>query len=106
MQLTSTEKIDVLNIGLMLFSCVIAILLPFELFLIVYAILGPLHYLTEISWLHDRNYFSKGKYDAVILVVIGLLLTAFQFKNKFENFIDITFPEYFNAELAYVAFLG
>ncbi len=106
MQLTSTEKIDVINIGLMLFSCCIAILIPFELFLLVYAILGPLHYLTEISWLHDRKYFSKGKYDAPILITIGLLLTAFQFKNKLASYIDVTFPEFFNAQLIYIALLG
>jgi len=106
MTLTSTEKIDVLNIGLMLFSCCIAIVIPFELFLVVYAILGPLHYLTEISWLHDRNYFSKGKYDAPILILIGLLLTAFQFKEKITAFIDISFPEFLNSELVYIALLG
>jgi hypothetical protein len=26
-----------------------------------YAILGPLHYLTEINWLNENNYFSKSK---------------------------------------------
>jgi hypothetical protein len=31
------------------------------LFLVSYAILGPLHYLTEISWLHERNYFTEAK---------------------------------------------
>ena len=30
---------------------------PFETLLVSYAFLGPLHYLTEISWLHDRKYF-------------------------------------------------
>jgi hypothetical protein len=30
---------------------------PFELLLLSYVILGPAHYFTEISWLHDRNYF-------------------------------------------------
>ncbi|MEA2718904.1 MAG: hypothetical protein QOJ39_768 [Candidatus Eremiobacteraeota bacterium] len=38
-------------------SCVVAYVIPFELFLFSYAVLGPLHYLTEISWLHDRGYF-------------------------------------------------
>jgi hypothetical protein len=32
---------------------------PFHVFLAAYAILGPLHYLTEISWLHDRGYFTR-----------------------------------------------
>ena len=43
----------------MLVSCLAAYAVPFELFLFSYAVLGPLHYLTEISWLHDRDYFAK-----------------------------------------------
>src|SRR5689334_16188561 len=42
----------------MVVSCGLACLAPFTLFLIAFAVLGPLHYLTEISWLHDREYFS------------------------------------------------
>jgi len=68
-------RINVLNIGLMLISCAAAFVMPFEVFLFAYAVLGPLHYLTEISWLHDRQYFSKGKYDYVVLVLMGLLIT-------------------------------
>lgn len=41
----------------MILSLAVAVFLPFKLFLLAYAILGPLHYLTEISWLHDRNYY-------------------------------------------------
>jgi hypothetical protein len=57
----STNQINYLNIGLMLISCIVAFQLPFELFIFSYAILGPLHYLTEISWLHERNYFTEGQ---------------------------------------------
>jgi len=42
----------------MIVSCAAAFVAPFHLFLFAYAILGPLHYLTEISWLHDREYFA------------------------------------------------
>lgn len=42
---------------LLLISLVCATVYPFETLLISYAFLGPLHYLTEISWLHDRKYF-------------------------------------------------
>lgn len=69
------HKEDYINIGLMLFSCVIAFVLPFELFLFSYAVLGPLHYLTEIGWLHQRNYFSTGKKDYTILIVLCLLIS-------------------------------
>lgn len=54
----STDQTNYLNIGLMILSCAVAFIYPFELFLFSYAVLGPLHYLTEISWLHDRKYFA------------------------------------------------
>jgi hypothetical protein len=60
MKLT-TDHINYLNIGLILLSCFLAFIFPFELFLFSYAVLGPLHYLTEISWLHDRSYFVETK---------------------------------------------
>ena len=68
------DRINYLNIGLMLISLIAAFILPFEVFLLSYAILGPLHYLTEISWLHDRQYFSPKKLDWVPLAVLGLLI--------------------------------
>jgi hypothetical protein len=58
----------------MLISLIAAFILPFEVFLLSYAILGPLHYLTEISWLHDRQYFAPKKFDWVPLVVLGFLI--------------------------------
>ncbi|MFN8309270.1 MAG: hypothetical protein U0T73_04855 [Chitinophagales bacterium] len=71
-----TKSIDLVNIGLMLIACVAAYVLPFELFLFSYAVLGPLHYLTEISWLHERQYFTTGKFDYIVFVVLGVLLTV------------------------------
>jgi hypothetical protein len=67
----------------MFLSAIGAFFLPFEVFLFAYAFLGPLHYLTEISWLHDRNYFSKGKYDFIVLVIIGVLLSYAAFAKDF-----------------------
>src|SRR5574337_913623 len=72
--ITNTDKINYLNIGLMLISCLVAFYVPFELFLFSYAVLGPAHYLTEISWLHERNYFTKGKRDYIFLGLAGLIL--------------------------------
>jgi hypothetical protein len=69
----ATDRINILNIWLMVISGLLAFVWPFYLFLFSYAILGPLHYLTEISWLHDRGYYTKRKYDYVFLVVITLL---------------------------------
>ena len=71
----NTNQINYLNIGLMVLSCIIAFIIPFELFLFSYAILGPLHYLTEISWLHKRQCFSPGKKDFLIMGVLALLIT-------------------------------
>lgn len=68
------DGINYLNIFLMLLSCLLAFLLPFEVFLFSYAILGPLHYLTEISWLDKRNYFIKSKWDVVVFVLASLFL--------------------------------
>ena len=73
------DKINYLNIGLMLVTMVLAYYFPFETFLFAYAFLGPLHYLTEISWLHDRQYFTKGKYDFIPLLLIGIVLSYVAF---------------------------
>jgi len=73
------DKINFLNIGLMLITVVCAYFFPFETFLLAYAFLGPLHYLTEISWLHDRQYFTKGKYDFIPLLLIGIALSYASF---------------------------
>src|SRR5258707_3678650 len=48
---------DAVHLGLMLSAVAVTYLVPFELLLLSYVILGPAHYLTEISWLHDRKYF-------------------------------------------------
>ena len=88
MALTKDSKINFLNIGLMLITAVFAFFLPFETFLLAYAFLGPLHYLTEISWLHDRQYFTKGKYDFVPLLLIGVALSYATFAKDFDFNID------------------
>ena len=93
MNLAKDAQINYLNMGLMALSALLAYFLPFETFLFAYAFLGPLHYLTEISWLHDRNYFSKGKYDFVVLLVIGVLLSYAAFAKDFG--INVDFYESF-----------
>lgn len=52
------ESVEQLNVVLMIVACAAAFAAPFHVFLFAYAVLGPLHYLTEISWLHDRDYFA------------------------------------------------
>ena len=81
----NNDQINYVNIGLMLLSAVLAFILPFELFLFSYAVLGPLHYLTEIGWLHKKNYFTKGKYDCVFLSVLCVLVFYFSYVNPTKN---------------------
>jgi hypothetical protein len=94
-----TRRTDYINIALMLVAAVLAFNLPFELFLFSYAILGPLHYLTEIGWLHQRNYFATGKRDYFILILLGLLITFQLFLSQpVENqILQFVFPD--NPEL-------
>lgn len=75
----TVKQLDLLNIGLMILSCIVAFVVPFELFLFSYAVLGPLHYLTEIGWLHKRNYFATGRYDFLWLMLLCILLISFSF---------------------------
>jgi hypothetical protein len=73
--MAGADQINFLNIGLMLISCVVALFIPFELFLFAYAILGPAHYLTEISWLQKRQFFTKGRHDFWLLGALGVLVS-------------------------------
>lgn len=66
------DRINLVNIGLMIGSAALACTLPFEVFLASYAVLGPLHYLTQISWLHDRGYFTTARLDWIPLALLGV----------------------------------
>jgi len=73
-RITSVDRINYLNIGLMLISCTVALFIPFELFLFAYAVLGPAHYLTEISWLQKRRFFTRGRHDFWLLGALAVLV--------------------------------
>lgn len=75
----SIDRLNYLNIGLMMGSLFLAYLAPFEVFLFSYAVLAPLHYFSEIAWLHRRQYFSPGRYDYVWLGVLAVLVFLSQF---------------------------
>ena len=50
--------------------------LPFELFLFAYAVLGPLHYFTEINWIRDKEYFvANNKIWIYGTILFSLLLS-------------------------------
>ena len=70
-------RIEHLNLALIGISLAAALVIPFDLFLLSYAILGPLHYLTEISWLHDREYYVSGRLEWTPLWLLGLAGAAF-----------------------------
>ena len=60
----------------MFISLLLAFKLPFELFLFSYAVLGPLHYLTEINWLQDRNYFIKDRKWVWVFIAIAFIISV------------------------------
>ncbi|KWV44449.1 hypothetical protein AS156_24390 [Bradyrhizobium macuxiense] len=63
---------DAIHLGLMALAFAAAYLVPFELLLLAYVVLGPAHYFTEISWLHDRSYFLPHRGIAIALVVLAI----------------------------------
>lgn len=83
------NQLNHLNTGLMVISAGIAAIVPFELFLFAYAILGPAHYLTQISWLHDRNYFTTGRWDFLflLLLTVPLALRFFYGQGDFQGLV-------------------
>lgn len=56
-------------------ALVTAVIIPFELFLLAYAVLGPLHYLTEINWL-NTNHFHLEKKNLIWLPVTLTLIIS------------------------------
>jgi hypothetical protein len=65
---------DAVHLGLMLVAFGTAYLVPFELLLLSYVVLGPAHYFTEISWLHDRKYFLPHRGIALGLAIVAVVL--------------------------------
>jgi hypothetical protein len=63
---------DAIHLGLMLSAFAAAYLVPFELLLLAYVVLGPAHYFTEISWLHDRSYFLPHRGIALGLTLLAI----------------------------------
>lgn len=56
----NAKRVDLLNIGLIILSAILAFQFPIELFLVSFIFLGPLHYFTEINWLDKKNYYVDG----------------------------------------------
>lgn len=103
----NVRQVNNLNIGLMLLSAAAAFVVPFELFLVSYAVLGPLHYLTELSWLHDRKYFASRWTE--VGGILGLALLAVLITGYFHGLAGVE-PDavsvklsHWGAEIALVA---
>ncbi|PNE59718.1 hypothetical protein A8H39_00800 [Paraburkholderia fungorum] len=72
-------RVDWTNIGLIIFACVCAHAFPWQTLILSYAVLGPGHYLTEISWLHDRQYFVRGNWFLPCASTLAVFLTVVAF---------------------------
>lgn len=57
----NTKSIDLVNILLIAVCLLFAFKIPFEMFFFMYAVLGPLHYLTEMRWLREKGFFVQKK---------------------------------------------
>ncbi|MQP51250.1 MULTISPECIES: hypothetical protein [unclassified Flavobacterium] len=68
-------KIEPLNTFLIILSFALAYVFPFELFVLSYAILGPLHYLTEINWVRDQEYFVANKLWIYLALGLAFLIS-------------------------------
>jgi hypothetical protein len=82
-------RINYYNILAMLTASALAIVIPFELVLLSYAILGPAHYLTEISWLKERQFFTLKKYD--YLIIGAVLIAGIALRLPYANVVFYTF---------------
>ena len=89
MKISSPKRIDQLNIALQLLAAVSAWYFPFRLFLLAYAVLGPLHYLTEIFWLEKQDYFMADKRGKWVLLAAGILLTGLVLLSQWPAFINL-----------------
>jgi len=90
----NSKETDILNVILIIVSLALAFNLPFELFLFSYAFLGPLHYLTEINWLKEKNYFLKETKWVWLFVAMAFLVSLPLFLNVLSKTPLGTLPGY------------
>lgn len=110
--MTAGDRVNHLNSLLMVGSCAAAFLVPFELFLFAYAVLGPLHYLTEISWIHDRGYFAadatarRPKTMLAWLALVGVTLAVMIWGLVAERVLETPASPAFEIGLFYVVLVA
>ncbi len=100
---TLKERQEWAQPALVALSAAFAYLVPFEGLLFSYAVLGPAHYLTQLNWLHDRDYFIPDRAARWLFLgvgVVGLALVLFA-KEQFGQYG----PAYLLVMLAMAALL-
>ncbi len=86
-------SVDGLNVVLILVSGILAYFFPLELFILSFAILGPLHYFTEINWLNEKQFFTADAKQWLLFGIIASLLLVipkivFKYLGDFEELIQ------------------
>lgn len=85
------RMMDAGHLGLMLAALALTYLMPLELLLLAYVVLGPAHYATEISWLHDRKYFLPRRGIALGLAAVALIAALVDHASWFGFIMWATF---------------
>jgi hypothetical protein len=58
----------------MVIALFLAYIFPFELFLFSYIVLGPLHYMTELTWLKEKSFFTSESFNWRFLMLVAFFL--------------------------------
>jgi hypothetical protein len=102
----SHDRLDWINAGLMLVAWTLALFMPFHLFLFAYAVLGPLHYATEISWLHDRGYFLPEKTSRRWwLILVGMTLAVLVYGFVMTDLLSRPVPPQYEVSMVYLVLI-
>lgn len=104
---SNSQVTDLINSLLMLVSALVAWKLPFHLFLFSYAVLGPLHYLTEIFWLREKNYFLPVKKNYLWIILPAILVSVLIWLNELDEVKNWSiFKQYGNSFISALFFCG
>ncbi|MDX2189110.1 MAG: hypothetical protein SFY32_04535 [Bacteroidota bacterium] len=95
--MTHTSSVNYLNILFMISATILAVNLPFETFLFSYAVLGPLHYLTEINWLQKRAFYVPPLKPFFYYLMIIAALIAVSFSTFLVIFLYTPFLKFLGA---------
>lgn len=88
------NNLDNINSILIIIAFGLSIILPFELFLFAYAVLGPIHYLSEIAWLEKKNFFLPNKFYQLFFIGLSTLTSLLLLISYFsENFLALDFQQ-------------